>query len=437
MASSMALRGRLIVTVFLQVIGVLATILTNIIVAHRYGPDAQGYLSFIRSNIDVITNIGLFGLPQAFVFMINSKLVESEWAAKFSFRYTVVIGFIYTCVAGLIYLIGVNRTLGLDKFAIFSIAIASSGMLLHGLFRGISLTSRSTWTFNLVSISPFVLTFVFYFVWNVSDYENLVFASVAAALCSCVLGSAVLRDDLLAHNKWSVAGSAFHIKTAIGYGFWSLFPGISTSLVTALTYGLLRQGGTSEAIAGYFSISVLFLAASAMALNMVVPILFDTWSKEKSISVTMQTYFKLAHLGTVIAIVGFGLGLAIVEPLTILVFGRGYAPSVLSTKVLLLSIYALYQNRLLSAILLALGNPKLVATGAIIRAIVIILLLLPNASHTLTGAAVAWNMGELVSMFYMSIYASGKTGWSLFRIAGISPAWILSSIRSGFLVTRS
>ena len=87
----MGLRNKLGITLVAQLFGVSSTVLTNIIIAQRYGPEGQGYLSTFRSNVDFLTNIGLFGFPQAFVYLINSKEVQASWTTKFSTYYSFVI----------------------------------------------------------------------------------------------------------------------------------------------------------------------------------------------------------------------------------------------------------------------------------------------------------------------------------------------------------
>ena len=98
-----------------------------------------------------------------------------------------------------------------------------------------------------------------------------------------------------------------------------------------------------------FSISFLLVSTAILPLNMIIPVLFDTWSKKADQKYNMESYLKLSHLGTLIAIIGFGVGIVLIEPVTRLVFGLEFLPSVLSTQILLLSVYALYQSRLLAA----------------------------------------------------------------------------------------
>jgi len=425
----MKLRNKLGITLVFQLVGVGATALANMVVAQRYGPDGQGYLSYYRSIVDFLANVGLFGFPQAFVYMINSKIIGSDWAVKFSTYYGLLFGLVSASVGLLLSLSGVRDIHGLNTLAIFSIIVAATGLLLHGMYRAVSLSTKSIHIFNLISILPAVLTFILYLFWHPDDYQALVMVLVLASVVSTLLAAFFLKGNL-ASNRIRLNEILAKIKKAVEYGSWSFVPGIALSLTTASTYGLLRQGGRAEATAGQFSVSFVLVSTAILPLNMVIPVLFDTWSKEVDREASRQSYLKLSHLGSLLAILGSTLGMALVGPVTNLVFGASFSLSVLSTRILLLGVYALYQSRLLSAMLLAIGNPDSVAIGAIIRAVMIILPMYLGLTNSLAGAAYAWTIGEFVSMFYMSAAVCKKTGWSLPQVAGISLYWMVGTLKS-------
>ena len=147
----MRLRNKLGITLVSQILGVGATALANIVVANRYGPDGQGYLSYYRSTVDFFSNLGLFGFPQAFVYMINSKIIDADWASKFSTTYTLLFGFMCASVGAFLYLSSATNIKGFDGIALFSIIVAATCMLLHGLYRAISLSTKPIYIFNIIS----------------------------------------------------------------------------------------------------------------------------------------------------------------------------------------------------------------------------------------------------------------------------------------------
>lgn len=423
----MNLRNKLGITLFAQLFGVGSTVLTNIIIAQRYGPEGQGFLTTYRSSIDFLTNIGLFGFPQAFVYMLNSKMIKISWAVKFSASYSLLFGGVILGLGTLLYALGVRELNGFDVLTILAIIVATTGMLLHGMYRAISLSVKPIQVYNFVSVMPAIFALLIYFFWYAENYQILVLALVFAGVISACLSAFVLREHLFVKQK--ADNNLSKLIEATQYGFWSFIPGITFSFVAIVTYTLLRQSGNSDEIAGYFSISYLLVSTVILPLNMIIPVLFDTWSKETDQQYNLQSYLKLSHLGTIMAIAGSTIGMLLVRPMTILVFGPEFSPSVFSTQILLLSVYALYQNRLLSAMLLALGQPAVVGVGALIRAAIILPLLFLGELNSHLGAALLWTIGEFVNMAYMLIFVCHKTSWSSSQVAGLSLSWVFENFK--------
>ncbi len=423
----MSLRNKLGITLVSQFLGVGATFLVNIVIARRYGPEGQGYLSHYRSTIIFLSNVGLFGFPQAFVYMINSKTIEVYWAVKFSTYYSLLFGVAGLGLGALLYSLGIRELSGFDPLTVLAIIIATTGMVLHGMYRAISLSTKPIYVFNFVSIMPAIFALLIYFFWYADNYQVLVLSLVFAGAISSFLAAFVLKDHLF--SKQRLNNSLSKLTASVRYGFWSFFPGTTFAFVITATYALLRQNGISDETAGYFSISYLLVSTAILPLNMIVPVLFDTWSKETDQKYNLQSYLKLAHLGTVVAIASFSVGMVLIRPITVLVFGSEFSPSVLSTQILILSVYALYQSRLLSAMLLAIGCPTVVGIAALMRAVIIILPLFFWDLNSLLGAALAWTIGEFVSMIYMLIFVYRKTRWPLPQVAGLSLSWFVENFK--------
>jgi len=421
----MRLRQKLFVTVLFQLVGSVSTVLVNVVVARRYGPIGQGYLSYYRSAVDLLMNIGLFGFPQAFIFLINAKKLSVGWAVKFSNRYSVVFGVLLGIVALLSHASGFAEKNGFNLIGVMSLVFASIGMILHGMYRGICLSTKSNNLFNIVSILPAVATFIIYLAWNTPDYNRLVLASVAASAASAMFPMFLFREHL--SGKWNLEKDL--AVSAAKYGFWSLVPSITASATIVGTYAILRQGGASEATSGNFSISLLFLTAGIVPLNMVAPILFNDWAGERWREGAHQSYVLLSHLGLMVSVAGIVFAFVFVGPLTKIVFGNRFIESLISTQVLLFGLFPFYQNRLLSSISLAIGHPSAIAISSIIR-MGAVFGILYFFSLSLLSTAFAWVIGELTCMFYMCSAVARKTGWPITHVAGISPSWVFEKIKS-------
>ncbi len=419
----MKLRSKLIITILLQSLGSITTVITTLIISHHYGPAGQGYMSYIRSSIDLLSTIALFGFPQAFIYMINRQIISLPWVMKFTWVYSLLLILVGSGITGILYNLGLLSHNGLDNLAIISIAIASVTLTIQVILRGITLTFNSAYIFNIATILPSILIALICLFWHPSKYQELVIVHPITATLSGIITYFFILPSLnsqqeLPSNKVSQKQKIF---TALEHGFWNFMPGVSAHLILSLSYDILRANGKNDALAGYFSISYLFLSLSVLPLNMIIPILTDTWLKTEKNDEVLVTYTRLSHLGTLVTILAIIASLILTEPITVLIFGDQYLPSVITTQIFAFGVYALYQNRLLSASLIYLGVPHIVAIGSVIRTIVILGMLVINKINLdVIFVAIAWNIGELASMIYMATNLAIKTHWSIWEIAGIS-----------------
>ncbi len=421
----MSLPSGLGISLAIQIVGSLATVLATVFITRTYGPEGQGYLSYFRSTVDLAVSIGTFGLPQAFVYMINSSLLSVGWALKFSRSYSILFALFAACTGAVIYASGAAHAHGFDGFAVGCAVLASAGLLAHGLYRAIALVTTSTGVFNVVTVLPAVLILFFYFIAQPVNFAVLVFAHVLATLLSVAAVMAVLG-----RKKWpshSLHAGLSILKYAARYGMWSFVPHIGLAASTVGTYALLRQGAGGDGAVGQFAVGVLVLSAAVLPLNMIIPVLFNAWSGGAE-EPRRTSFIKLAHLGTLFSCLGLTAGVALAEPLTMLILGRDLLPSVVVTQIMLTGIFALYQSRLSSALLLSLGRADSVAIGAAIRAVVIMALLAQGFAESITTTAVAWIVGEFAGVGYLIFKMVRVTGWPILASLGLSPSWAVREL---------
>jgi hypothetical protein len=298
---------------------------------------------------------------------------------------------------------GLAEKNGFNLIGVMSLVLASTGMILHGMYRAICLSTRSNYLFNIVSIFPAAATFIIYLAWNTPDYNLLVLASVGASAVSIMLPMLLFKEHL--SGKWNLGKDL--VVSAAKYGFWSLVPSVTASVTIVGTYTILRQGET-EAIREFQHL-LLFLTAGIVPLNMVAPILFNDWAAERWKEGARHSYALLSHLGLVVSVAGILLAFIFVGPLIKIVFGNNFFESVGSTRVLLFGLFPFYQNRLLAPISLAIGDPYSVAIGSLIRMVSVFALLYFSSSLSLVSTAYSWVLGEVFGMFYMCGVVSKNT----------------------------
>lgn len=424
----MNLGRKISVTVGIQALGVVATAAANIIISHQYGPKGQGYLIYVKSIVDLLSGIAIFGFPQSFIYMINAQLVQTSWVASFALQYAMMCSVLSILVAYVAVISNIALHNGLDTLACLSIYISFIGTLIYGLFRCISITKNSIYLYNVVTVFPSVTVACIYLLYKADNYYHATLILSVSSVLSAVLSYMVVNEKILLFKPKHIKQHIDTITKAVSYSFWSFIPTISFSLVVSLTYFLIRRQSLDEVNIGYFSVSLLLLSTSVVPLSMVGPVLFDEWSRSTNKSEIEESYTKLSRLGILIIPTVLLFNSIAAKPLTNLLFGNSYQSSIEVTKILLLSSYLLYQSRLISSLLLAYGKHQVVAIGAIIRTFVILMLLIIFSKSSITKIAWIWNAGEACSTFYLAWILKSTTRWSMGAIIGLSPKWLRSLI---------
>jgi O-antigen/teichoic acid export membrane protein len=420
-----SLRSKLAISLAIQVAGSIATVVATTFVTRRYGPEAQGYLSYFRSAVELAVSIGLFGLPQAFVYLINSGRISVGRALRFTGNYFLVFTLIVACTGLLLYKLGIAQAQGFSSLAVLCAVAAAAGLLAHGLCRAIALTTSSTTIFNLVSILPSVLLLIFYLMVRPADYRILVLGSVFGSFLAVIAALSLFKK-----TDWlnDAPRASSRIGFAFRYGLWSFIPQVMLSLTTIGTYALIRQGIGGDAAVGQFSVAVLLISTAILPLNMVIPILFNAWSHRDAADMRQKSFTQLSHLGTLVSIMGMALGISFAGPATALIFGPDFTESVVVTQTMLAGIFAQYHSRLTSAFLLAVGKSHCVAIGSSVRAVAIFVLLAGVLGPSIKGAALAWTLSEFAVASYLAFTVIKSTGWPVLMILGLSPKWVSTNM---------
>jgi O-antigen/teichoic acid export membrane protein len=367
-------------------------------------------------------------LSQAIVYVLNAQIIKPECAMRLSSAYglawlTGLLG-----VAVLATAVGGPEIQGFDHPTVWAIAVASAGLLLNGLYRAICLATRPILIFNLVSILPAFLTLALFLIWSPESYQWVIWALAVGSLISGGVAAFWLRQFLT--QRFSLAGQLEPVRKAMVYGLWSFIPNIAVSLNIAGTYMFLRHIQGSDVGVGNFSIAYLIISTTVLPLNMVIPVLFDIWSKDRNPASMLPLYARLSHLGTVLTGAGMLGGWLLVTPVILFVFGAKFADAAKTTQWLLLSLYALFQNRLLYALALSLDHPRQITVASIIKTLAIFLPIAVGwVGPSLNAVAAVWIAGEWFSMLYLMAVLRSRTCWSLAELSGLSPRWFAELAR--------
>jgi len=424
--------GRLGVTLALQSLGALASVASTLIVAHRFGPSGQGFISLFRSIVEFLTFLAMLGLPQALLFMINSAQISARHAVNFSFCHAAATAIVYAAACAIVVAAGLPNAYGVTTVETACACAAAILLVLHGLLRAISLTGRSVLPYNFLNVAPPILILVFYAIWSSDNYRSLSFAWVLMALLATTLAAILVwrntaeRDHERPSDSSHADGYGAPIRTALQLGTWSFIAEVTSSAVVLLTYASLRQATQSEEAIGHLSIAWFVLSSVLLPINMIVPVLFDSWSKaasrEKGV-ILLESVATFAHLGTALSLGVACIGYFFVAPAIDIALGPRFDASILPSRVLLVAFYLFCQTRLLMIVHYTLGRHRSAAFAGMLRIAVVIIALPMGFLDTPVSAALAWIAGEAVAYGFLLNSAYRLLGWPAALTGGFSARW--------------
>lgn len=408
-------------TVLVQSVGVIAVLLVTLIVTNKYGIAAQGYYNYSRSIIELFATIITFGFPQSFVYAINNKIVTVQWTVVFSVKY------IFTVLLLSSTFIFLQSVFPLRLVFDNSIPIifASVALALHSLVRAIVLTRYSNIIFNAVTIAPSIFLLLSVAIFQITEYQQLIFCIVTANVGASLFSMTIFRKEICQGKILSVK-LPFEAKEKkkiifIGkYGFWTFIQPFLSQSSLAFCYFILQKESNGDSMSGHFGIAMLFLSFAILPLNMLIPVLFDHWSKcefEK----LRETYQKFSFIGLLLSIsIGALLVLSNRFMLSFLdIYYQKYKYTFSVIQVLLWGIYPCYQSRLLTALMLSQNNPLATCIASFIRVVSIVFLFVVGLPGSGINVAWACNFGEFIGMLYLMFVACQKYKQSIFNVVGI------------------
>ena len=265
----MRFRNQLMWTLVLQGAGAVAVFAAIVLLGSQLGPEAQGLFSRIKSELEFIAALSMFGMPQAVFFFLSSRRMSRAAALKLGARLAVV------CVAVSSAYLAVNRSADPLYWVLF--ALASAAVVAHGILRVIVLASFTTRVFNLVTALPqiMVLLLVLVVVVGGSLAPWMVAAIFLVAFCG---GSAFAWAALRAAAEpagEAAAGSARPRELlAFGAATWAV---ATLSTATAVFWLRHTEAALGLAAVGVFSMGLTLVQLVLTPINYAAPLLFKRW----------------------------------------------------------------------------------------------------------------------------------------------------------------
>lgn len=391
-------------SIAIQMLGTLCSLLLVWLITNKYGIEVQGQFVLIKSWIDLAVVAACFGLPQSFIYGINQLNISSEQLEKFTLRYIYII-FFGSLIATYIWFNYIQAQNFLSNLSYIFIASGVALLTGYNLMRGLFLTINDGSRFAYVTIAPAIALFFIFLVFYFLNQEYINFSLIY--LISSFIAFCFVYFSLKNYNK--VLGYSIYKnipwRLLIDNGFSVFIQSLASTLLPLGTYWLMTEFGFSKKEVGLFSIALYVYVVFTLPLNMVAPIFFNKWSKINDINQVKNEVLRFSRLG-IFLIPIICVFYWIVPKLLPIIFGSQVFEVLISTKILLLAIIALYFNNLLTCFLMSQGYFKQISIIYVCKTfscLFITIFLITSISNSLNSIAVSWVITEYFILLILSL----------------------------------
>jgi len=263
----MRLRSQFVWTFVIQGSGAVALLAGIVLIGYAMGPAAQGLFSRIKSEVEFIAALALFGMPASVQFYLTSQRLDLRTALRTAFAAGAV-----AIPISLVYLLFTRSGSPLYG-ALFALACAA--FVVHSILRVIVLAKSTTVMFNVVTTLPQVVLFgliVIAVLLGVMtpDWVGVMF--LASFLLGCALALWLLPSI---HGRPPIEATQARLSEMISYG-------AATAVASALNAGStllwVRHCELSGlAAVGIFTMGLALVQVAVTPFNYVAPLLFKHW----------------------------------------------------------------------------------------------------------------------------------------------------------------
>lgn len=314
-----------------------------IVIANLQGVVNQGVFSRIKGYFDVFLVLGILGLPQSFIYLINKNVVSRKQIFIFSIWY--ILGFVtfFLIIFSLIFKLRIHIS-GIDYNEVLILIFALIGYLSQGLWRGIYITYNSKISFAIFTILPSVFLFFTILIFSYFNFNNYYCAYFMSSLL-LLISSILFMKNVLVTEKENFIKRKLPIMKIFSYSGYSFFSTFFISLQLVLCYKFIDiVGGNSKDIA-YLTSSFYIYQMPSILLGMLSPLLFNYMSN--TIESKNELLFKNLKFILLISFLSSILIYFASSNIVNLLFGNKYLDIVDYVKLLSLAIVPAIISRLI------------------------------------------------------------------------------------------
>jgi O-antigen/teichoic acid export membrane protein len=379
-------------SIAIQSVGVASSFLIVFVIARLGGPHLQGQFAVLKSWLDLLGTIAQFGLPQAFVYIINKRLADRVILARWSAAYSIAI------VVGAAILTATVSSTGTIDFAsaipvsVFAVVAGLSCGLLNyqRLIRSILITINDGIGFALFTAMPNILLGVAVFALLSAATHEMLLAFVASSAISAIAAFAVSVKLTSSGPKTIPYAPLFHQS-------WSSFAqAVAASLQVVVLYKELALFSATTSTIGLVSVALLPLVAANAVFAMTAPIFFNRWSKTLASSDLARLGRQIMRLSAACCMFTIA-GVLCLPYLAEHFLGDRYVPAIPALQIAAFAMPPLFYSRSISPAFLGLGRTyemAIIAVGRLVLATGFLAMFLSLGTDMLLGAALSWTGAE-------------------------------------------
>lgn len=277
----------------LQALGSAAAVAVVMLVAHRFGLEAQGRFALLKSWMDAAVALGMLGMPQTLLHLAYHGDVAPGRLRAHAERHAGVVLLVALAAAAL-------AALGPAPWLAWSL-LAVPGLVLHGLWRSLLLRTAGPTGYALATAAPALLL--------------LACAACLAALGWPALGPALVLSSLLsAAAAWWMLGRAgvrreptAGLRMPTGISWHAFAQNLCAAAQAALLLGLLSLLGASGVAVGEASVSLVVLQLFGVAAAYLAPLVYDQAARQSTAATAPNALagrVQLSPAGLVAVLVG-------------------------------------------------------------------------------------------------------------------------------------
>jgi O-antigen/teichoic acid export membrane protein len=389
-----------------QALGPLCGFVTVLLIARLGGAAVQGGFAQTKAWIELLVVIGCFGFPQSFVYVVNRLGASARALGWISLAYSLAFVPLGWAVTHLALSMGWTHVEG-SATARFLMVLSAALYVLHGLWRGVYLTTRHERGFALFSILPPSTLLACVLAGMAVGGVGFPVMFVVSAALSVGLALVFVRP-LLRRPRAPAPAAALPWKALFSNGTHSFAQAALLVLQPLLAYALVRGQGGGDHEIGLFNAGVFLVQGLSVPITMLSPLLFAHWTATDDASRIARLQALTGRWLALDAVLGIAAALASLVLVPVL-FGEGHRAAVPLVAAMMLGLPLTCHGRLMAPALHAHDRPAVNSVAGVLRL----------ASLALGG----WGFQQVIGDPLLAV----AVAWGVSE--AIATAWVLLALR--------